>query len=182
MLVDPLDGTREFLAGRDEFTVNIAIVFDGSPRIGLIAAPALGLVWRGVVGRGAERLRLAPGAEPELASEIRAVRTRPHPAAGFVATVSRSHFDERTDAFLQQLPIAAQVSCGSSLKFCRIAEGSVDLYARLAQTCELDAARNTYVDHSFSRAADRNNTCLWGIAGPPVFPSSVPDRLDTLML
>ena len=140
VLVDPLDGTREFLAGRDEFTVNIAVVFDGRPRIGLVAAPALGLIWRGIVGRGAERLRLAPGAEPQLASEICAVRTRSQPAAGFVATLSRSHFEARTDAFLKQLPIAAQVSCGSSLKFCRIAEGSVDLYARLAQTCEWDVA------------------------------------------
>ncbi len=135
-LVDPLDGTREFLAGRDEFTVNIAIVLDGSPKIGVIAAPTLGLVWRGIVGRGTERLRVAAGAGPHQASEIRAMRTRRRPADGFVATVSRSHFDAQTAAFLKRLPIAAQVSCGSSLKFCRIAEGSADLYARLARTCE----------------------------------------------
>jgi 3'(2'), 5'-bisphosphate nucleotidase len=140
VLIDPLDGTREFLAGRNEFTVNIAVVVDGKPSIGLIAAPALGLVWRGVVGRGTERLRLAPGAHPRLASDISCVHTRRQPAAGIVATVSRSHFDAWTEAFLQQLPIAAKISCGSSLKFCRIAEGSVDLYARLAQTCEWDVA------------------------------------------
>jgi 3'(2'), 5'-bisphosphate nucleotidase len=139
-LVDPLDGTREFLAGRDEFTVNIAFVLDGTPVVGLIAAPALGLIWRGIAGQGADRLSLAAGAEPHQASEIRTVRTRRRPAADFVATVSRSHFDARTDAFLKQLPLTAKISCGSSLKFCRIAEGSVDLYARLAQTCEWDVA------------------------------------------
>ncbi len=140
VLVDPIDGTREFLAGRDEFTVNIAIIVGGTPRIGLIAAPALGLIWRGVLGRGTERLRLAAGAKAHLASEICVLRARRRPATGFVAAVSRSHFEARTDAFLKQLPVAERVSCGSSLKFCRIAEGGVDIYARLAQTCEWDIA------------------------------------------
>ena len=69
MLVDPLDGTRELLAGRDEFTVNVAIVSGGRPRLGIVAAPALGLLWRGTEGRGAERLRLAPGAPAGAAHE-----------------------------------------------------------------------------------------------------------------
>jgi 3'(2'), 5'-bisphosphate nucleotidase len=138
-LVDPVDGTHEFLAGRDEFTVNIAIVLDGKPVVGLIAAPALRLIWRGIAGRGAERLHLAAGDQPHQGSEIRPLRTRKAPER-FVAAVSRSHYDTQTDAFLKQLPIAARVSCGSSLKFCRIAEGSVDIYARLAQTCEWDVA------------------------------------------
>jgi 3'(2'), 5'-bisphosphate nucleotidase len=140
MLVDPLDGTREFLAGRDEFTVNVAVISDGKPVVGVIAAPALGAVWRGVVGRGAERLRLVPGAAPQQATEICEVHTRRRPAHGFVAMVSRSHFDAKTDALLKRLPIAARTSCGSSLKFARIAEGNADLYARLAQTCEWDVA------------------------------------------
>ncbi len=139
-LVDPLDGTREFLAGRDEFTVNIAIVLDGMPVVGFIAAPALRSIWRGIAGRGAERLQLAAGEVPHQASDVCPVRTRRAQAEGFVAAVSRSHFDVQTDAFLKRLPIAGRISCGSSLKFCRIAEGSVDLYARLAQTCEWDAA------------------------------------------
>ena len=58
-LVDPLDGTREFIAGRDEYTVNIAVVADGAPILGIVAAPALGLIWRGIVGRGAERLKFS---------------------------------------------------------------------------------------------------------------------------
>lgn len=139
-LVDPLDGTREYLAGRDEFTVNIAFVSGGRPAVGIIAAPALGLVWRGVVGRGAERLRLAAGAVSDQAAERQAVHARRRPADGFVATFSRSHFDTRTSAFLQRLPILARVPCGSSLKFARIAEGSADLYVRLARTCEWDVA------------------------------------------
>jgi 3'(2'), 5'-bisphosphate nucleotidase len=139
ILVDPLDGTREFLADRDEFTVNIAVIGSGRPIAGVIAAPALGLVWRGVVGRGAERLRLAPGAAASQASDRIAIRAR-RPGEGFVAMVSRSHFDARTDAFLRRLPITSRLACGSSLKFARIAEGGADLYARLAQTCEWDVA------------------------------------------
>ena len=116
-LVDPLDGTREFLAGRDEFTVNIAIVLDGTPVVGLIAAPALRVIWRGIAGRGAERLHLTAGDEPHQAREIRSLHTR-EAAGPLVAAVSRSHYDAETDALLQRLPIAARVSCGSSLKFC----------------------------------------------------------------
>jgi 3'(2'), 5'-bisphosphate nucleotidase len=132
VLVDPLDGTREFLAGRDEFTVNVAIVSHGRPMVGIMAAPALGLVWRGVAGRGAERLRLAAGAAPCQVSGQCAIHTRRRPAAGFVAMISRSHFDAETDAFLQRLPLVARSPCGSSLKLAHIAEGSADLYARLA--------------------------------------------------
>ena len=140
VLVDPLDGTREYLAGREEFTVNVAIISQGRPAVGIIAAPALGLVWRGVAGQGAERLHLAAGAAPYQASGRCAIHTRPRPAAGFVAMVSRSHFDDATDAFLQRLPLVARKPCGSSLKLARIAEGSADLYARLARTCEWDVA------------------------------------------
>lgn len=140
VLVDPLDGTREFLAGRNEFTVNIGLVVDGIPAVGIIVAPALGLVWRGVVGRGAERFRLSPGATAAEAGETIAIRTRRWPAEGVVAAVSRSHFDTVTAAFLARLPIKSQIVCGSSIKFCRIAEGSADIYARLAPTHEWDIA------------------------------------------
>ena len=140
ILVDPLDGTREFVAGRGEYTVNLAVIADGVPVIGLIAAPAQGMIWRGVCGRGAERLRLEPGAEPGDAREIVAIHPRPSPAAGLVAAVSRSHFDPRSAALLASLPITGQIVCGSSVKFCRIAEGAADLYPRLARTCEWDIA------------------------------------------
>ncbi len=140
LLVDPLDGTRELLAGRDEFTVNIALVQRGQPRIGVIAAPARGLVWRGIVGRGAERLALSPGAAPENAGQPLAIRTRPQPPHALVALVSRSHLDPATEAYLARLKSAERISCGSSLKFCRLAEGAADLYPRLAPTSEWDVA------------------------------------------
>ena len=139
-LVDPLDGTREFLAGRNEFTANIALVIGDTPAIGIIAAPALGLIWRGIVGRGAERLRLCPGAAANDADEIVAIRTRRRPAQGLIAAVSRSHFDAETAALLGRLPVKAQIASGSSIKFCQIAEGSADIYARLAPTHEWDIA------------------------------------------
>ena len=96
VLVDPLDGTRELLAGRDEFTVNVAIVTGGRPRLGIVAAPARGLLWRGIEGQGAERLRLSPGAPASAAQERTAIHTRTAQRAGFVAMVSRSHLDPQT--------------------------------------------------------------------------------------
>jgi 3'(2'), 5'-bisphosphate nucleotidase len=140
VLVDPLDGTKEFLTGTSEYTVNIALVIDGQPAAGFISAPALGLLYRGIVGRGAERLRLTPGAPPAQASEVTAIRTRLRPAEGLVATVSRSHLEATTEAFLECLPVVSRLSCGSALKFCRIAEGSADIYPRLSPTSEWDVA------------------------------------------
>ena len=134
-LVDPLDGTKEFVAGRGEYTVNIAIVTDGRPIAGFIAVPALRLVFRGRRGpRRRERLALAPGAGPV------AIRCRATPSDGPVAAVSRSHLDAATTAFLDRLPVARRIDCGSALKFCRIAEGAADVYPRLSPTSEWDIA------------------------------------------
>jgi 3'(2'), 5'-bisphosphate nucleotidase len=85
-LIDPLDGTREFVAGRNEFTVNLALVVNGTPYLGIIGAPALGLIWRGLVGVGAERLTTANGLGP-----AEPIRTRPFPLIGqpWIAAVSR---------------------------------------------------------------------------------------------
>jgi 3'(2'), 5'-bisphosphate nucleotidase len=140
VLVDPLDGTRELLAGRDEFTINLALVSGGCPRLGIIAAPAWGVLWRGIEGRGAERLRLAPGAPAGAAHERSAIRTRPSPPSGLVAVVSRSHLEPQTQALLARLPIADRRACGSAVKFGQIAEGSADVYPRLSATCEWDVA------------------------------------------
>ena len=135
-LIDPLDGTKEFVAGRAEFTVNLALVTNGTPVLGIISAPALGLIWRGLVGRGAERLagdgttRAAP------------IHTRHLPQAGnpWTVAVSRSHGDARTEAFIESRPGAIRQVLGSSVKFCRVAEGAVDIYPRLAPTHEWDIA------------------------------------------
>jgi 3'(2'), 5'-bisphosphate nucleotidase len=135
-LIDPLDGTKEFVAGRDEFTVNLALVSGGTPLLGIVGAPALGLVWRGIVGRGAERLKLGekPAAEP--------IHTRPLPKRGepWIAAVSRSHLDSRTEAFIAARPGAVRLTLGSAVKFARVAEGKADIYPRLAPTSEWDVA------------------------------------------
>jgi 3'(2'), 5'-bisphosphate nucleotidase len=136
ILVDPLDGTKEFIAGRDEFTVNIAILTGGVPIAGIIAAPKQNKVWRGVVGGRVERLRLLP----EGADQAQTIRARRWPEQGAVAVVSRSHYDPKTDAFLARLPPVTHDSSGSSIKFCRIAEGAADVYPRLGTTCEWDIA------------------------------------------
>ena len=136
VLVDPLDGTREFLAGRDEYTVNIALVRDGVPVVGVVAAPGLGIVWRGATGH-AERLRVSPGGE--IHQRV-AIRTRPWPAGERTAAVSRSHYEPASAAFLERFAPVVPVSCGSALKFCRVAEGAIDLYPRLAPTSEWDVA------------------------------------------
>jgi 3'(2'), 5'-bisphosphate nucleotidase len=135
VLVDPVDGTRELLAGRDEFTVNLAIVTGGRPVLGIVAAPAFGMLWR-----AAERVRLSPGLPAAAAHERRAIRCRPLPDTSLTAAVSRSHPDARTQAFLARLPRVDRVASGSALKFCRVAEGTADLYPRLAPTGEWDVA------------------------------------------
>jgi 3'(2'), 5'-bisphosphate nucleotidase len=135
-VVDPLDGTREFIAGRDEFTVNLAIVARGTPVLGIIAAPNRGQVWRGIVGGKAERLRLlADGAD-----QSRPIRTRRWPEQNGVAVVSRSHLDPATEEFLERLGPVTRSASGSAIKFCQIADGSADVYPRLATTCEWDVA------------------------------------------
>jgi 3'(2'), 5'-bisphosphate nucleotidase len=135
VIVDPLDGTREFLAGRDEFTVNLAIVTRGLPIAGIVGAPKQRRLWRGVIGFGAARLRLSG----DGADRAEAISTRPWPDAP-VATVSRSHLDTETDKFVNGLGPITRVPCGSAIKFCHIAEGSADIYPRLATTCEWDVA------------------------------------------
>lgn len=135
-LIDPLDGTKEFVAGRDEFTVNVAIVTAGVPLLGIVAAPALGLLWRGIVGKGAERLRI----EGRVIGAAEPIHTRPLPKPGepWVAAVSRSHGDQRSEAFIAARSGAVRRPLGSAVKFGRIAEGTADIYPRLAPTSEWD--------------------------------------------
>jgi len=137
-LIDPLDGTKEFVAGRNEFTVNLALVTHGTPLLGIVGAPALGLVWRGIVGRGAERLTVGDGAAPR----VEPIRTRLCPPRGkpWTVAVSRSHGDARTEAFIAARSGAVRAELGSAVKFGRVAEGAVDIYPRLSPTSEWDVA------------------------------------------
>jgi 3'(2'), 5'-bisphosphate nucleotidase len=137
-LIDPLDGTKEYVAGRNEFTVNLALVSNGTPLLGIIGAPALGLIWRGLVGRGSERLTTSgSSAGPATAIHTRRI---PQPGQPWIAAVSRSHGDARTEAFIDARPGASRSQLGSAVKFGRVAEGAVDIYPRLAPTSEWDIA------------------------------------------
>ncbi len=140
VLVDPLDGTREFIAGRNEFTVNIAIVRQGRPVAGVVGAPALDTVWRGARNRGAERLQLPCGLPPQQAPGRTPLRTSAHRGNAWRALVSRSHLDAATEQWLTRFPAVERMDCGSSVKFCRIAEGAADVYPRLGRTSEWDIA------------------------------------------
>ena len=153
-LVDPLDGTKEFIAGRNEYTINIALMSEACPVLGVIAAPALGLIWRGIVGRGAERLEFASG-------QVRPphpIHSRSAPVSELIVMVSRSHLDPPTEAYLKHLPHTRRIGCGSSLKFCRLAEGTADHYPRLGATMDWDIAAG----HAILTAAGGVVTALDG--------------------
>ncbi len=131
-LVDPLDGTREFAAGHDEFAVNIGLVREGRAHLGVVGVPALGELFGGIVGQGAFKR--------DAAGE-RAVRARMRPPEGLVVLASRYHANNaRLDAFLAGRHVARVVNFGSSVKFCRLAEGVADLYPRFGRTMEWDTA------------------------------------------
>lgn len=131
-LVDPLDGTKEFISRNGEFTVNIALVHRGRPVLGVVLAPALDRLFLGDVGRGAWI---------EDAGVRREIRCRAVPEAGLTVVASRSHGDAAAlDAFLAGRKVASLVGAGSSLKLCLIAAGEADLYPRLGRTMEWDIA------------------------------------------
>jgi 3'(2'), 5'-bisphosphate nucleotidase len=137
ILVDPLDGTREFLAGNGEFTINVALIERGAPVAGAVYAPAIGRLWVG--GETAFTCDAPPGAELPGQELRRGIRTR-HAPTSLVAFASRSHLDAESDSFLKSLPIGETRFAGSSLKFCLIAEGLGDVYPRFAPTREWDTA------------------------------------------
>lgn len=136
ILVDPLDGTREFLSKNGEFTLNIGLVEYGRPVAGAVYAPAVSRLWYG--GDAAFTCDAEPGVL--VAADPQHIRARKAPEAGLVALASRSHADPETEAFLGTLPIRERVSAGSSLKFCLVAEGKADVYPRFGPTMEWDTA------------------------------------------
>lgn len=138
ILVDPIDGTREFLSRNGEFTINVGLVMKDSPCAGVVYAPALERLWIG--GTGASTCRVAPGRLLPPPERRQAIHVRPAPQNGLIAVVSRSHANPATEAFLAKLPIMARRQAGSSLKFCLLAEGEADVYPRLGATMEWDTA------------------------------------------
>lgn len=149
-LVDPLDGTKEFLSRNGEFTVNVAWIEGGVPVLGVVAAPAIGMLWAGV-GHTAFSLDEQGLRKP--------LRTREVPEAGLTVMGSRSHGDMAAmDRLLQGHRIATICAAGSSLKLCRVAEGAADIYPRLGRTMEWDIAAG----HAVLRAAGGEISTLDG--------------------
>jgi 3'(2'), 5'-bisphosphate nucleotidase len=131
-LVDPLDGTKEFVSRNGEFTVNIALIREGAPVVGVVHAPARGLTFT-AAGPGRVMQRQDGGAPEPIAC-------RPLPRDGAVVLASRSHMTAETEAWLENVLVARLTQAGSSLKFCRLAAGEADLYPRLGRTMEWDTA------------------------------------------
>jgi 3'(2'), 5'-bisphosphate nucleotidase len=131
-LVDPLDGTKEFISRNGEFTVNVALVHRGAAVLGVVLAPALDRLFAGIVGQGAW-VEDARGRRPITCREV--------PAEGLTVVASRSHGDtDALSAFLGDRKLASLINAGSSLKLCLLAEGAADLYPRLGRTMEWDIA------------------------------------------
>lgn len=135
-LVDPLDGTKEFISRNGEFTVNIALVEEALPVVGVVYAPALSRIFWGEPGVGAAHGLVQDG---EVAA-WQTVAVRQCPKDGAIVVASRSHRDAATDEFLKTVRVKALVSAGSSLKFCLVAAGEADLYPRFGRTMEWDTA------------------------------------------
>ena len=130
-LVDPLDGTKEFIRGGDDYTVNIGLIVGGQPRLGVVYQPVLDRLWAGLVGNGAFI---------EEGGARKPIQCRPL-GEQRAAVASKSHFNQQTADYLAEaIGLCDHVSVGSSLKFCIVAEGQADIYPRLSPTSEWDTA------------------------------------------
>jgi len=149
-LVDPLDGTKEFISRNGEFTVNIALIEDGVPVAGVVHAPALAMTWAGAKEAGTREGEAGLATFSETDHEAVAIRARAIPAEGAVVVASRRHGSgEALDAFLADYRVKELASAGSSIKFCLVAAGKADLYPRFGRTMEWDTAAG----HAVLRAA-----------------------------
>jgi 3'(2'), 5'-bisphosphate nucleotidase len=138
-LVDPLDGTKEFLNRNGEFTVNIAEIEGGRAVRGVVYAPAKNRLFIGDGAQGAFEIATRAGAHPDFSTARRIAARSPAPD-GLVAVASRSHRDTKTEEYLAHYPVKDFVTAGSSLKFCLVAAGEADIYPRHGQTMEWDTA------------------------------------------
>ncbi len=136
LLVDPVDGTKEFINRRGDFTVNIALICHGVPIAGAVYAPARKEMYFG----GAQAQLIENFSPGETLREGRTLMTRAYPAEGLTAITSASHLDDRTKAFIAERKVAGQTAIGSSLKFCWVAAGKADVYPRFGPTMEWDTA------------------------------------------
>lgn len=149
-LVDPLDGTKEFISRNGEFTVNIALIDDGEPVLGVVLAPALPRLWYAGQGLGA-------WSEGVSGPPVRIHSSPAAPGAPLVIVESRSHPSERLERYLETIVVSSRVQAGSSLKFCLVAEGKADIYPRLGPTMEWDVAAGDCVFRNSGREAPRRS-------------------------
>jgi 3'(2'), 5'-bisphosphate nucleotidase len=147
-LVDPLDGTKEFIKRRAEFTVNVGLIEDGEPVLGVVEAPALDLLYWAVKGGGAWREEKGRPAE-------RIYSSAPAPGTPLTIVESLSHPSPELEEYLKTIPVGQRVKAGSSLKFCWVAEGRADLYPRLGPTMEWDVAAGDCVYRQSGREGER---------------------------
>ena len=137
-LVDPLDGTKEFIKKGNDFMVNIALIQHGRPIMGVVYAPAQDRIWVAEGPATAWEAKVAPGGDLPAVSERNPLKIAKCPDAGVRAVASKSHRTPETDEFLEKFKVSDLVGAGSSLKFCLIASGEADLYPRLGRTMEWD--------------------------------------------
>ena len=180
-LVDPLDGTKEFVRGGDDYTVNIGLIVAGSPRLGVVFQPAIDKLWGGLVGEGAF---------VEEGGERQEIHVRPL-GEQRAAIASKSHYNQATDDYLAEaIGLCEHVSVGSSLKFCVVAEGKADIYPRLSPTMEWDTAAGhavllaaggrvdgldgTPLQYGKPSFLNRGFCATAGWAAPPIGPSLQP--------
>jgi len=156
-LVDPLDGTKEFISRNGEFTVNIAEIDNGKPIRGVVYLPAKNRLFIGEIPGEAFEVATRPGNLPDF-STAKPIAARPAPADGLVAVASRSHRDYNTDEYLKKFPVKDFAAAGSSLKFCLVAAGEADIYPRLGRTMEWDVAAG----HAVLAAAGGSVTTIDG--------------------
>lgn len=157
-LVDPLDGTKEFINKRDHFTVNIGIIDHGVPVMGVIYAPALNRLFVAEDRFSAWQATVEPGGDIPPVSDRSPLRIRRVPTAGVTAIASQSHRSDETNQFLDSQSVNEIISAGSSLKFCMLAAGEADLYPRHGRTMEWDTAAG----HAIAEAAGARVTELDG--------------------
>lgn len=165
-IVDPLDGTKEFIKRNGEFTVNIALVQEGSPILGVVYVPVSGELYIGVKDQGALKLKIDTDTPITPDYLVKATSLPQAQERPFTAVGSRSHMNEETEAFIEKYRIAhgevSVISKGSSLKMCMVAEGTADVYPRFAPTMEWDTAAGQAVVEAagFTMVEKKNKTSL----------------------
>lgn len=178
-LVDPLDGTKEFISRNGEFTVNIALIDEGEPVLGVIFAPALDLMYEAGKGLGAWRTGVS-------GSRVEVSHTRPEAGQPLRVVESRSHGSPALEEYLRTLEVAERIRVGSSLKFCYVADGQADIYPRMGHTMEWDVAAGDCVYRNSSQRGQHQSPLTYNtpglrndpfVLGGPVRMGAPPPRL-----